>query len=455
MSGCGSDDGGGGTAVDTTPWGPSIVFRTAEEPRDDGYLDRRGLIHIHSYYSHDACDDMPIKNGVRDEVCFEDFRRGMCQTRHDFLMLTDHPSDFVTAEYPDALLYRADRGDELIDGDHGPRASWAICPTGERTLIMAGSESSDAMPVGLEQHVADSEAERDSVYSSNSDEDAATMIANGAVLQLAHTEGRTIEELLQRDLNGFEMYNIHANFLMPSALGKAFQLLFRLTQGDTGVAHPDLLLLYVIVEDPEYLTRWGSVLASGAHRTTTLGTDAHRNTLTQMLQDGERGDSYRRLMLWFSNHLLVQPKGDGTWDDRDLKDALRAGRLYGAFELVGYPVGFDFHAAVDRRNFPMGADVGLADQPLLEVHMPAVQNLRTDREPPVLTARILRAVENGFEEVASGPGDVSFAPQIPGAYRAEIRILPLHLRQDMGTDDDVLLAHDYVWIYSNAIYITP
>jgi hypothetical protein len=184
-----------------------------------------------------------------------------------------------------------------------------------------------------------------------------------------------------------------------------------------------------------------------------MGTDAHRNTLPLLLQDGERGDSFRRLMLWFSNHLLVEPKRDGSWDDRDLKDALRAGRLYGAFELMGYPVGFDFHAAVDGENFPMGSDVSLADQPLLEVHMPEIQNLQMDREPPMLTARILRAVENGFEEVASGPGDVSFAPQVAGAYRAEIRILPLHLREDMGTDDDELLAHDYVWIYSNAIYV--
>jgi hypothetical protein len=329
-----------------------------------------------------------------------------------------------------------------------------MCPSGERTLILAGSESNDGMPVGLEQHVAETPEERDAIYSSPSDEAAAIMKANGAVLQLAHTEDRTVEELIERDLNGFEMYNIHANFLIPSQLGKAFQLLFRVSAGDTGVAHPDLLLLYVIVEDPRYLSRWGSVLASGVHRTTTMGTDSHRNTLPTLLQDGERGDSFRRLMLWFSNHLLVQPKRDGSWDDRDLKDALRAGRLYGAFELMGYPVGLDFHAAVGRENLPMGADVSLGDDPSLEVAMPSVQNLRTDRTPPVVTARILRAIEGGFEEVASGPGDLSYVPQVPGAYRAEIRMLPLHLREDMGTDDDELLSHDYVWIYSNAIYVT-
>ena len=123
-AGCGSDDGGG-SAVETTPWGPSIAFRTSDDLRPDGFLDRRGLIHMHSYYSHDACDDMPVKDGVRDEVCFDDLRRAICQTRHDFIMFTDHPSDFSSNEFPDVFLYRPERGDELVDGPNGPSASWA------------------------------------------------------------------------------------------------------------------------------------------------------------------------------------------------------------------------------------------------------------------------------------------------------------------------------------------
>lgn len=454
LAGCGSDDGGGGNAaVDTTPWGPGIAFRSAGERRADGFLDRRGLIHTHSYYSHDACDDMPVKDGVRDEVCFDDLRRGICQTRHDFIMFSDHPSDFSHAEYPDALLYRPDRGDELVDGDHGPRASWAGCPDGERTLILAGSESQQVMPVGLEQHVADTVAGRNAVYGSASDAAAATLRANGAVVQLAHTENWTPEQLSQRDINGFEMYNLHANLLLPSALGKAVQLLFRVGRNDPGLANPDLTLLYIVTEDPAYLSRWGSTLAAGVRRTTTMGTDAHRNSLPTLLGDGERVDSFRRLMLWFSNHLLIEPDRDGSWNDRHLKAALRAGRLYGAFEVLGYPIGFDYRAVAAGQTLTMGSEIALADAPVLEVDVPTVQNLPADREPPVLTARILRAVDGGFEEVAAAPGPLSFAPDEPGAYRAEVRMLPLHLRPDMSTDATELLSHDYVWIYSNAIYV--
>jgi hypothetical protein len=454
LAACSDGDGGrAGGAADTTPWAPGVVFRSLDEPTAAGLLDRRGLIHMHSVYSHDACDDMPVVDGVRDPVCFDDFRRGMCQTRHDFIMLTDHPSDFSRTEYPDTLLYRRDLGDELVEDRGRPTASWAACPDGERTLILAGTESAEVMALGLEGHVAETVDARNAVYGSASDDAAATLRAHGAVVEVAHTEGWTPQQLRERDLDGFEMYNLHANFLLPQALGKAVELLVRVGRGDPGLAHPDLLLLFIVTEDPAYLSRWGSTLASGVRRVTTLATDAHRNTLPVLLEDGERVDSYRRLMLWFSNHLLVEPERDGSWDDRHLKEALRRGRAYGAFEVLGYPVGFDFHVTAGRRTLPLGSEVPLADRPVLAVRAPSVRNLAADREPPLLTVRILRAMEGGFEEVASSSGDLSFTPQRPGAYRAEVRMVPLHLREDMGADSAELLARDYVWVYSNPIYV--
>ena len=40
---------------------------------------------------------------------------------------------------------------------------------------------------------------------------------------------------------------------------------------------------------------------------TTVGTDCHRNTFPQLLPDGERIDSYRRMMLW-TNDVLVSAR---------------------------------------------------------------------------------------------------------------------------------------------------
>src|SRR5205085_12398135 len=130
-------------------------------------------------------------------------------------------------------------------------------------------------------------AERDAVYGSDSSEAAQTLRQNGAVVLVSHPEGWTPEQLIERDIDGFEMYNIHANLLIPKASGTALRILFRLAQNDPGIAHPDLTLLYLISEDPRYLTRWGTVLASGKKIVTTQGTDCHRNTFTQLMQDGE------------------------------------------------------------------------------------------------------------------------------------------------------------------------
>ena len=161
--------------------------RRCRRPGPRGLVDRRGLIHAHSVYSHDACDGMPVVNGVRDPVCFDDFRRGLCQSKHDFVMLTDHSESFGDTPYPEALLYRAERGDELVMHDGNPAASWAGCPDGSHALIMAGCESG-TMPVGLEEHVAD-QPERGQIYSAETAEAIEALRAKGAVsLVLAHRE---------------------------------------------------------------------------------------------------------------------------------------------------------------------------------------------------------------------------------------------------------------------------
>lgn len=430
-------------------WTPGTTLPTPRAASDRGLLDRRGLIHAHSVYSHDACDGRPLVDGAPDPACFEDFRRDLCAVQHDFVMLTDHRDSFTDTEFPETLLFRPERGDTLVERG-GPVASWAACPDGRRSLILAGAESG-TMPVGLEGHVAE-RATRGGIYGDATPEAIAQLKAKGAVVLVAHTEGWSADRLSTLPLDGFEMYNLHANTFL--ALGAVVTLLERLERGDLeGLPHPDLSFLSLFAEDPLYLDRWGTVLSRGHRRVTTLGTDCHRNSLRQLLQDGERIDSYRRMMLWFSNHLLVRPEADGSWDDRHLKDALRGGRLYGAFEVMGYPVGFDFHAEAGGRFHELGEEVPLASAPALKVSMPRVQHLDPARPPPALRTRLLLARDGGWDEVAAGDGALSFTPTVPGAYRAEVRMVPHHLRADLGADADVLLERDYVWIYANPIYV--
>ena len=159
-------------------------------------------------------------------------------------------------------------------------------------------------------------------------------------------------------------------------------------------------------------------------------------------------------MIWFSNHLLVKPEADGTWDSRHLKAALKAGRLYGTFEFLGYADGFDFIATQGDEVFEMGEGGSVAKGASLIVRMPTLArggaaNIKLLSEK----ARLLRAVEGGWEEVAAGTSDLNFKVTKAGAYRAEIRVKPGHLAQHMAYMADET-KRELVWVYSNVVYVT-
>jgi hypothetical protein len=244
------------------------------------------------------------------------------------------------------------------------------------------------------------------------------------------------------------MFNLHQNLFVGA--GSAIELLSDLVKQPERLPHGDLILMQIVSEDPDYLDMWGTVLASGVKRVTTMGTDCHRNTFPQLMPDGERVDSYRRMMRFFSNHLLT--RGGSTYDDTDLKEALRSGRLYGSFDMVGYPDGFDFHARAGGETLEMGDEATLSDGVTLEVTMPAVLELDPAGPQPELTARLLKANTGGWTEVAKDSGDLSFTPTEPGAYRAEIRMKAHHLESYLG-GYDALADRDLVWVYSNPIYV--
>ena len=436
-------------------WEPSTVYRTPTAANSRGLLDRRGLIHAHSVHSHDACDSKPRDDaGVYDSTCNADFRRGLCQAQHDFVFLTDHRDSFEETEFPDTLIYDANAGDVLVTHGAGPTASRMKCPEGIAPLVMAGAETSQMMPIGLEEHVAPVGL-RAAIYG---DASAASYLEvkkkNGLAL-IAHTENWTADQLATLPVDGFEMYNLHANTVLNAPIVVDLTLQIDRKEFD-GLPHPDLLLTaFGQFEDPRYLQTWGSVLARGVHRLTTVGTDCHRNSFRTLMQDGERIDSYRRMMKGFSNHVLVKPAADGSWDDRSLKDALRAGRLYGAFEFLGYPEGFDVTALEGTALRELGDTVSLALGVKLKVRMPRVQKLDPAATPPGLRARWLKAREGGWDVVAEGTGaELEVTPTTPGAYRAEILIIPRHLAGFIGKRRDFIRA-ERPWVYANPVYVVP
>ncbi len=429
---------------------PTTVVPTPRAENARGFLERRGLIHAHTVYSHDACDGEPRdpKTDAIDEVCLEDFRRGVCQTQHDFVMLTDHGESFTRTEFPDVLLYDSAKGDKLIERGGSPVANWLACPEGDPALLMAGTET-ETMPVGLEGHVAATEAERDVVYGQKTPEAIEKLKAGGAVSLLQHTEDWTVDELATLPIDGFEMYNLHANTF--AAVGAVLELAGKIPRPEE-LPHPDLVFLPIWNEDPAYLERWGGALARGVKRVGTMGTDCHRNSVPGILPDGERVDSYRRMMVWFSNHLLVKPNAEGSFDDRSLKDALRAGRLYGAFEFMGYPHGFDYHAESAGSLHEMGAELKLSDGVRLLATAPKVLGLSSADKQPEIRTVVWRAKDGGWDQVAEGESSVEFDADQPGAYRVEVRMKPRHLERFLSSYS-ALAGKEFVWIYANPIYV--
>ncbi|MER2566680.1 MAG: hypothetical protein ABTQ32_38510 [Myxococcaceae bacterium] len=428
-------------------WSPGQVYRTERAVNARGFLDRKGLVHAHSIYSHDACDGKPHDGGVYNEECLADFRRDICTSKHDFVFLSDHGDSFRDNPFPDVLLHRATLGDTLVTRGSGPTANQLACPGADPVLIMAGTETA-TMPVGLERHL-----DNRALYSSMEDSAINAAKDAGAVALVAHTEDWTPEQLISMPLDGFEMYNLHRNSLQN--IGIAAELVFgKVELGDfDGLPHPDAFFTAFTLDDPTYFSTWGTVFARGTKRVTTMGTDCHRNSFPQKLQDGERIDSYRRMMIMFGNHLLVRPNADGSFDDRSLKEALRARRLYGTFDFLGSPEGFDFFASEGTVTKEMGDTTRIAAGTVLEVKTPRVRDLDPAAPAPTITTKLFRAKEGGWDEVASTTEPtLRFVPSQPGAYRAEVRIVPTHLRPFIGKRNDFIRA-DRPWVMANAIWV--
>src|SRR5688572_21470322 len=72
------------------PWDPGLPASTEMGARR-GLTPARGIIHLHSPYSHDACDGVPRnKDGSINAECLQDLKAALCATRMSYAALTDH-----------------------------------------------------------------------------------------------------------------------------------------------------------------------------------------------------------------------------------------------------------------------------------------------------------------------------------------------------------------------------
>lgn len=454
-------DSGGPAPIDAGPpaWDRISPPATAMGERR-GFVPARGIIHLHSPYSHDACDSQPRRDGdtgpIRED-CLAAMRRGLCESRQDFAVLTDHDDSMADEEFPDLLVPR--ESDELVtDAEGAPVASRLRCPDGHEVLLYVGAENA-FMPIFLERHVAGDVPARHAIYDATDEAGAAAWRQAGGLVWAPHAEGKDAMLLRMLAIDGMEVFNIHAALdpkLRPllgldptSALTGAIEFA---NQESTG-PEPDLAVFALLDEQTRNVAKWESLLGdSGRRISVTAGTDVHENTFPIMLRDGERGDSYRRLMRWMSNVALVVDARDPA----AYEAAVATGRFFVAFEGIGTPSGFDFRAIDGRRTLAeMGGEIEVAPGARIEVVTPRVHALSPALPAPEIHSRIVRVEPGGrSQELASGPGTLSVPADAPGAYRAEVRIRPRHLAPYLGTLTEPGYAErEYAWVYANPIYV--
>ena len=438
----------------TEQWHPSMVVPIENHSPIRGRNIIRGIIHLHSVYSHDACDNFPWINGHPNWVCFNQLRAAICDTNQQYIMLSDHKDLVAYHDFPEILLYTPEEGDELIYRDTEPIANVIHCEGGNEAIIMAGSENS-LMPIAMERMPEGNGDDRYAFFARD-DAQVVQLMKNDldAIVFVPHAEGWETQEIEDIDVDGIEIYNLHANidpgiredYLGLPGLGFIFDVLaFLLPFSECGES--DLIFLSFLAENTPDLLHWDILLDQRPY-VGIMATDAHRNALPFPLLDGDRADSYRRMMKWFANYLLVD---DVTVDQ--VKDAIAKGRLFGAFQVFGEPIGFDFVAQSAKGNYEMGQEVPLSENPEIHVALPSFWGIDDSFPAPEFYIKLIKAGPSGGTVVSETTDqELYFTPGQAGAYRAEVHVTPHHLKQWLGGDPDRFIRQ-YPLIYANAIYV--
>lgn len=422
----------------------------------------RGIVHLHSPYSHDACDNNPRDDlGAVNEPCLLDLRSALCATRIDFAALTDHDASMADEEFPTLFSMRGNDV-AIMDAQANQIGSRMTCDDGHVVTFSVGGEN-DLMPVMLDRHpTAATLQERHDIYNAYDTAAVAAYRDAGGLAWVAHTESKTVDDLKLLAPDGIEVYNLHANIdpdirkdYLGLDAGGAIAAAAEFADTNPGHPEPDLAMLAFLTPNQPAITTWNALLGAGLKLPATAGSDAHENAIPIVFADGERGDSYRRVLRWFDNIVMVADHSDPA----QVEAALKAGRLFALFELLGTPEGLDIRATNATRTFELGDTVPVADGAMLTVNLPTVHALDPTLPPPIVRARVLwiETPTGVVTELASTDSTVDTRLDVHigavGAYRVEIYITPRYLGPYLGDLGPDLAEAELPWIYASPIYV--
>lgn len=419
----------------------------------------RTLVHMHSVYSHDACDGKPFRNSGPNMPCLRSLRKAMCDNHIDIVFLTEHKDRMALYDFNQLLVPL--EGDEVRwENDHIISLTHH-CPSGHRTLYLPGAEN-HLMPIGQMRHPEPimSAAQRnpdDGLWKAYQAHDRAGVERfhdTGALVAIPHLEKRSLEKLRELRPDILEIYNVHANLQKLTGSRNPLKWLKHasglLSYLYNPFVEPDLFGLDFIEVFPANLKKWGQYSVN--HPVSAVfGSDAHENTFPVNASDGERIDSYRRVTRTFSNTLIVPRHAPLTRETA--LEALARARALMVFEVLGTPRDFEFLVSHSSAEASLGEILMNDTSTPATFSNPAAFVRVSASHPDPILLKIWKASVQGWTLVDKIE-DSTWAGRLPGKgkYRVEVYIKAKHLFPQLpGKWLTVLKWRP--WIYSNTIEI--
>ncbi len=368
---------------------------------DERFNEYKGIIHAHTNL------------GGHSTGSFEELIAAANANDLDFVIMTEHYSD----AYDTSAL--------TLNGVYS------------KTLFVGGNEIDTA------------DSDRFLMIPGSADAAGLRKVTTAAVIEKLHSENRLAlvtypEKLKSWDANfdGIEVFSLHTNAKTMNPFTAIFDGIWSFP------AYPELMLASYFKRSDENLRKFDEIAAK---RKISLfaGTDAHSNIGFHLFGDdaGHRFlnfkfDDYATIFRLARQHVLIEKNKPLTREN--LVEALKAGRSFIGFDVLGDTHGFRFEArreGVSGQIFQMGTGVlsGMIEyQPYFEV--PPGDILLTSVSPQ--PGHFVAFRDGNIIHRSELTTEVTIKADKPGVYRVEVYL------DQLGPPFDKM-----PWIISNPIYV--
>jgi hypothetical protein len=340
-----------------------IVTSRGQPPDQDALFEYRGLIHVHSDYSHDA-------RGSYDELSRAAHRHGLA-----FLVITDH-----------------NNVDAIAAGEQGWR-NGALLLTG----VESGRCEGYMLFVDIKSYVHES--------ISSTREALQEYLRQGGFGLVIHAGNcrRAWKGELDSAIDGLEILDYADQLYDCSAFAKLNAFLFY-------PAKRALACLRVYHRPAETLARWDRE-ASARPVVGFYGPNMHQNV--RILGWEPKFPPADAVMPLASNHILSREPlaGDFQSDKRVVYTAIRNGNLFFALDILGDSSGFRFSARQEDSSAVMGETLSSDVETVFSVRLPRIED---NSQFEIVIYR------NGVEFLRERGRELTFRATQAGAYRVEV-----------------------------------